>query len=89
MPEMGPLIPHIGHLRPVYGPLGFKTPEWSLSLSLSLSLSQNWDVPCVTRIGLLYEVNPLGMKRPFSYLRMRLTNLRPEINSLRYGINPP
>ena len=54
MPEMGPLIPHTGHLRPVYGPLRFKTREWALF--------QTWYVPCVTRIRLLCEFNPSGMK---------------------------
>ena len=33
MPEMGPLIRHIGHLRPVYAPLRFITLEDGLYLS--------------------------------------------------------
>ena len=66
MPERSPLIPHIGYLSPVYDPFVFKTLEWALS--------QTWDVPCVTRIGLFNEFSPPGMKMPFSYLRVELTN---------------
>ena len=54
MPDMGPLILHIGHLRHVYGSLRFKTLGWAIS--------QIWNVPCVTRIRLLHEFNPLCMK---------------------------
>ena len=66
MPEMVPLIPHIGHFRPVYGPLRFKTVEWSLF--------QTWNVPCVIRIRLLFEFNTSGIIRPFSYLRVGLVD---------------
>ena len=54
MPEMDPLIPQIGHLRHVYDPLRFETLGWAIS--------QTWNVSCVSRIGLLHEFNPSGMK---------------------------
>ena len=56
MPEMGPLIPEIGHLRHVYSPLRFKTLGWAIS--------QTWREIAhrVTRIGLLHEFDPSGLK---------------------------
>ena len=38
----------------MYGPLRFKTVGWAIS--------QTWSVSCVTRIGLLHEFNPSGLK---------------------------
>ena len=66
MPEMGPLILYIGHLRPVYDPLRFKALGWVLY--------QTWNVPCVTRIRLLHEFIPSGMKGPFLCLKEGFTN---------------
>ena len=68
MPEMDPLIHHTGHLTLVYDPLRFKALGWAIS--------QTWNVPCVTRIGLLHEFNPSGMKKPFSSLKVGVTNFQ-------------
>ena len=77
MPQMGPLIPEIAHVKPVYDPLRFKTLEWALS--------QTWNVRCMTRIGLMFGFNPLSMERPFSCLKFLADQLS-DMKSILLGL---